>query len=127
MKKGSYIVNTARGKICDRDAITRALVANGYFADRAALTAALAADMKGTAAAKFTGDADWNVLGQFLRMSLSEHQAVKHSGKAPRPEFPPCRWRHAWYSHSSPAKPTDASIRSWPRWGQTSPVWSVPL
>ena len=28
-----------------------------------------------------------------------------------RPGFPPCRWRHAWYSHSSPAKPTDASIR----------------
>ena len=25
MKRGSYIVNTARGKICDRDAIVRAL------------------------------------------------------------------------------------------------------
>ena len=25
MKKGSYIVNTARGKICDRDAIAAAL------------------------------------------------------------------------------------------------------
>ena len=25
MKRGAYIVNTARGKICDRDAIVRAL------------------------------------------------------------------------------------------------------
>jgi len=31
MKKGSYIVNTARGKICDRDAIARALE-NGHLA-----------------------------------------------------------------------------------------------
>lgn len=31
MRKGSYIVNTARGKICDRDAITRA-IDNGQLA-----------------------------------------------------------------------------------------------
>lgn len=31
MKRGSYIVNTARGKICDRDAIVRALE-NGHIA-----------------------------------------------------------------------------------------------
>ena len=36
MKKGAYIVNTARGKICDRDAIARALVSgqlSGYAGD----------------------------------------------------------------------------------------------
>merc|ERR1719310_1555728 len=36
MKKGSYIVNTARGKICDRDAIARALESGqlaGYAGD----------------------------------------------------------------------------------------------
>ena len=36
MKKGSYIVNTARGKICDRDAIARALKSGhlaGYAGD----------------------------------------------------------------------------------------------
>jgi len=36
MKRGAYIVNTARGKICDRDAITRALVSGqlaGYAGD----------------------------------------------------------------------------------------------
>jgi formate dehydrogenase len=36
MKKGSYIVNTARGKICDRDAIVRALESGrlaGYAGD----------------------------------------------------------------------------------------------
>merc|ERR1711970_496537 len=31
MKRGSYIVNTARGKICDRDAIAKALK-NGHLA-----------------------------------------------------------------------------------------------
>ena len=31
MKRGAYIVNTARGKICDRDAIARAL-ARGHLA-----------------------------------------------------------------------------------------------
>jgi formate dehydrogenase len=25
MKRGAYLVNTARGKICDRDAVVRAL------------------------------------------------------------------------------------------------------
>ena len=36
MKRGAYIVNTARGKICDRDAIARALVSGqlaGYAGD----------------------------------------------------------------------------------------------
>ena len=36
MKRGSYIVNTARGKICDRDAIVRALESGqlaGYAGD----------------------------------------------------------------------------------------------
>ena len=36
MKRGAYIVNTARGKICDRDAIARALVSgqlSGYAGD----------------------------------------------------------------------------------------------
>merc|ERR1712167_338734 len=36
MKRGSYIVNTARGKICDRDAIARALESGqlaGYAGD----------------------------------------------------------------------------------------------
>jgi formate dehydrogenase len=36
MKRGSYIVNTARGKICDRDAIVRALRSGqlaGYAGD----------------------------------------------------------------------------------------------
>jgi len=36
MKKGAYIVNTARGKICDRDAIARALESGqlaGYAGD----------------------------------------------------------------------------------------------
>ena len=36
MKKGSYIVNTARGKICDRDAVARALESGqlaGYAGD----------------------------------------------------------------------------------------------
>ena len=36
MKKGAYIVNTARGKICDRDAIARALESgqlSGYAGD----------------------------------------------------------------------------------------------
>ena len=36
MKRGAYIVNTARGKICDRDAITRALESgqlSGYAGD----------------------------------------------------------------------------------------------
>ena len=36
MRKGSYIVNTARGKICDKDAITRALESGqlaGYAGD----------------------------------------------------------------------------------------------
>jgi formate dehydrogenase len=35
MKRGSYIVNTARGKICDRDAIVRALEAASSPATRA--------------------------------------------------------------------------------------------
>ena len=36
MKRGAYIVNTARGKICDRDAIVRALESGqlaGYAGD----------------------------------------------------------------------------------------------
>ena len=36
MKRGAYIVNTARGKICDRDAIARALESgqlSGYAGD----------------------------------------------------------------------------------------------
>jgi formate dehydrogenase len=36
MKRGSYLVNTARGKICDRDAIARALESGqlaGYAGD----------------------------------------------------------------------------------------------
>lgn len=36
MKRGAYIVNTARGKICDRDAIARALESGqlaGYAGD----------------------------------------------------------------------------------------------
>ena len=36
MKRGSYIVNTARGKICDKDAIARALESGqlaGYAGD----------------------------------------------------------------------------------------------
>ena len=36
MKRGSYIVNTARGKICDKDAIARALQSGqlaGYAGD----------------------------------------------------------------------------------------------
>ena len=36
MKRGSYIVNTARGRICDRDAIVRALESGrlaGYAGD----------------------------------------------------------------------------------------------
>ena len=36
MKRGSYIVNTARGKICDRDAIVKALKSGqlaGYAGD----------------------------------------------------------------------------------------------
>merc|ERR1712066_980718 len=36
MKRGSYIVNTARGKICDRDAVVRALESGqlgGYAGD----------------------------------------------------------------------------------------------
>ena len=36
MKRGSYLVNTARGKICDRDAVVRALESGqlaGYAGD----------------------------------------------------------------------------------------------
>jgi len=36
MKRGAYIVNTARGKICDKDAIARALESgqlSGYAGD----------------------------------------------------------------------------------------------
>ena len=36
MKRGAYLVNTARGKICDRDAIVRALESGqlaGYAGD----------------------------------------------------------------------------------------------
>ena len=28
MKRGAYLVNTARGKICNRDAVVRALLAS---------------------------------------------------------------------------------------------------
>ena len=36
MKRGTYLVNTARGKICDRDAVVRALESGqlaGYAGD----------------------------------------------------------------------------------------------
>jgi formate dehydrogenase len=36
MKRGAYLVNTARGKICDRDAVARALESGqlaGYAGD----------------------------------------------------------------------------------------------
>ena len=36
MKRGAYLVNTARGKICDRDAVVRALESGqlaGYAGD----------------------------------------------------------------------------------------------
>jgi hypothetical protein len=35
MKRGAYLVNTARGKICDRDAIVRALEAGSLVVMRA--------------------------------------------------------------------------------------------
>ena len=35
MKRGAYLVNTARGKICDRDAVVRALEADSLPATRA--------------------------------------------------------------------------------------------
>ncbi len=35
MKRGAYLVNTARGKICDRDAVARALE-SGHLAGYAA-------------------------------------------------------------------------------------------
>jgi phosphoglycerate dehydrogenase-like enzyme len=43
MKRGSYLVNTARGKICDRDAIVRAL-ASGQLAGYAGAAGSPLAD-----------------------------------------------------------------------------------
>jgi len=44
MKRGAYIVNTARGKICDRDAIVRALESGQLAAMRAMSGSAASAE-----------------------------------------------------------------------------------